>query len=259
MRNRLIALAAILSIAALAASPLANASGDTTGGGGVSSGSGGSGSGGGGGGGARGGGGGGGGHFGGGGGGHFSGGGGVGMRVGGFGGGFRAGGYVGGAGSAASFVSHGFYAPERGYGMVGSEAGGFSHLGAVPRGDHAAANFAALGPRFGSAARAAPFAPRFASAARATEFARISRVTSRLAPVRPGHHPHPPSRPSVMKHHLPPVNNVSCENELCGQVEVAPFCLVPRPEELGNPNYIPSPFDCPESLRVSEPLGKRAR
>ena len=256
MRNRLIALAAILSIAALAASPLANASGETTGGGGVSSGSGGSG---GGGGGARGGGGGGGGHFGGGGGGHFSGGGGVGMRVGGFGGGFRAGGYVGGAGSAASFVSHGFYAPERGYGMVGSEASGFSHLGALPRGDHAAAHFAALGPGFGSAARAAQFAPRFASAARATELARISRVASRLAPVRPGHHPPPPKRPSVMKHHLPLVNNVSCDDEWCGQAQVTPFCLSPRPEELGKPNYTPGPFDCPAALRVSETLRMKAR
>jgi len=251
MRHRLIALAAILSIAALAASPLANASGETTGGGGgVSSG--------GGGGGAHGGGGGGGGHFGGGGGGHFSGG--VGMRVGGFGVGLSAGGYVGGAGTArASFVSHGFYAPERGYGMVGSEAGGFSHLGAAPRGDHAAANFAPLGPRFASAARAAQFAPRFASAARATELARISRVASRLAPVRPGHHPPPPKRPSVMKHHLPLVNNVSCDDEWCGQAQVTPFCLSPRPEELGKPNYTPGPFDCPAALRVSETLRMKAR
>jgi hypothetical protein len=253
MRTRLIALAAILSIAALAATPLASAFGTTTGGGSAGS----SGSSGGGGGGGHGGGGGGGGHGGGGGGGgggHFAGGG-VGMRVGGFAGGFRAGGggYVGGAGSAAhgSFASHGFYAPERGYGMVGYQSGGLSHIATVARGGHAAGTLAALGPRFGSAARAAHFMPRFASAARATPFARIPRVAVRLPPARPGHHPPPPKRPSVMKHHIKLINySVSCEDAWCGQVAVQPFCVAHTAEELNNPNYVPGPYDCPEAPKM---------
>jgi hypothetical protein len=250
MRIHPIALAVILGITALTLASGASANVTSTSGG-SSGGGGGGASSGGGGGGAHGGGG------GGGGGGHAVGGGGfrgggfspggAGFRGGGFrGGGFRGGmaGGVGGLGSAsrAAFVSHGFYAPGRGYGMVGHEPAGLGrmggHIGVAARGGSELGRISALGPRFASAARAAAIA-------------RTSRLAMRVPPPHPGHHPPPskrppPSRSARLLSTLSPL----CGSFYCGQAIVEPFCLTPTAEELSDPLYIPGPFDCPEPFKM---------
>jgi hypothetical protein len=179
MRTRLIALAATLSIAALAAASFANATAPSGGGGGVSSGGGGGGHGGGGG--FHGGGGGfhGGGFHGGGG--HFAG---SGFRG---GGGYRGGGYGNSVGSGAhanfmargGFVAHG----ARGYHFVGYQSAGLRGFSALPRAGHAGRVSLALGPRLGSAA----------NAVRVDHPIRVAHMGAhRGHPVRPGHpHMHP--------------------------------------------------------------------
>lgn len=189
MRTRLIALAATLSMAALAVS-LASAT--TPSGGSVSSGGGG-----GGGGHSGGGGGGGGGHSGGGG--HFGGGGyrgGGGFRGGSsMGGGYRG----GGSGSHSSFMARGGYVSHgsHGYHVVGFESAGLAHVSAIPRAGQASRITLALGPRMGSAATAA----RMDGVARVahTGIARMARV-DRMHP-RPGHPPRHPKRPHVRPEH----------------------------------------------------------
>jgi hypothetical protein len=181
MRTQLIAFAAILSIATLAAAPLASAS--VSGGGGSTS----SGGGGGGGGGHGGGGGGGGGHGGGGGGGHFGGGhfGGGGFYM---GGAFRAAGAAAGYAGHGTSIAHGFYAAHLGYGLIGFRSAGLGdasavHVGAAPN-EHGAMRLA-IGPRFRSAATARPVVDH--------------------GHHYPGHHPH--------KHH--PFSKVSCNGADC--------------------------------------------
>lgn len=230
-RTRLIALAACLSIAALAQTSLASASAPSGGGGtGGSVGAGG--------GGAP--------SSGGGGGAHVSGGGAA------LGGGFRGdsfagGGLRGGVGSpgggmagsrsgGVGFATHGFYAPARGYGMVGSQSAGLGRMVAM-RGGPAAEDFAAIGPRF-------------ASAAEAVRIARVPRVTLRIPAVRPGPRPPPTQRPVPKMQKLSlPSRAGSCEFDSCRQVFFQPFCIDLTAQELKDPHFVRGPFDCPEPVR----------
>jgi hypothetical protein len=244
-RTRLIALTATVSVAALAATPLAGAA-VPSGGGGIAGTVGTAG----------------GGAPSGGGGGHFSGGGGAvggGFRGGSFaaGGGFRGGGggFRGGGGSrfgGVGFAPHGFYAPARGYGMIGSRSAGLGAM-VVMRGGREAGNFAAIGPRFGSAASASRIAPHFASAARAVLIARAPRVTLRVPAVRPGTRPPPIQRPAPKMQQLNLPSRVGaspCEVDSCRQVLFQPFCIDLTAQELADPHFVRAPFDCPQPVRA---------
>jgi hypothetical protein len=260
MRTPLIALAAILSITALAVTSGAHASVPSSSGGGSSTSGGGGGSGGGGS--AHGGGGGGGGAHGGGGftGGHFGGGGfrGGGFTGGHFGGGgfrggsFRGGGYQGmragggtfrgggdaGRGGSVSHLAPGAYDAHRGYGFVADESAGLPHGGAMlqPRGGHAIRMSAAIGPRMGSAATA-------------------RRVMDRFLRPHPGHHPPPGKRPPVTVHKTPYLQSTtSCGFDECG-VFIRPlmrFC--PPPSLYGSINW---PLDCPGPLKIKAGANER--
>lgn len=119
------------------------------------------------------------------------------------------------------------------------------------RGGHEAGNFAAIGPRFGSAASASRIAPHFASAARAVLIARAPRVTVRVPAVRPGTRPPPTQRPAPKKQKLSLPNRASpCEFDSCRQVFYQPFCIELTAQELEDPHFVRGPFDCPQPVRA---------